>query len=635
MKRKNTGAPGAGTSRDVESEGLGLAVILDQVRLVTGRALKGSDRIYLVLSLVWGLTGALGALVQREFLDRVVTVPGSGFGPAFLAAMGWLGVLLLIQAGELVRQGLEDRKVAVLWKRVALECEDALLTKASEMEFRHYGRQDLVNRLVRANNEFASRMQKVVSGLFRVLTGVVTSLGVVVVLGLAHWAFPLMLLASSLPAALLYRLQTEESYRGAVHATGSTRRVWYFLTLLTTRGGMKEIRFGGLHDYLVGRHDACADEVAAIRARVCRRFAAGGIIGEVLRHGGFLGVLWLAVDLILQGQASVGTFALVLGAGTTLQTAMLQASNGLADIRDSGRYFRDWLEVMAVSDEGCRHPREPLDLSGAIAPGTVASPDLEGAGKAARLDGTVECQDLWFTYPGNGEPTLRGISLRVEEGERIAIVGENGSGKSTFISLLCGLYAPDRGTMTIGGYGTAAFRDHTRRVVSAALQEFQRYDIDVLSNVRLGNAFREVSEEEAAKAAELLGIDGMIRGLAKGWHTPMGNQQEGGVWLSGGEWQKLVLARSLVKPEARVMVLDEPTASLDPPAEAALYKSYGAITGDRTSILVSHRLGACKLADRILVFHRGRIIEEGSHRDLMALKGKYHAMFEAQAAWYR
>ena len=213
-------------------------------------------------------------------------------------------------------------------------------------------------------------------------------------------------------------------------------------------------------------------------------------------------------------------------------------------------------------------------------------------------------------------------------------MGENGSGKTTFILLLSGLYRPQKGKTTFAGKDLMDNLGLMRRATSFVFQDFGRYQITVADNIRIGNLYRDLSDQEIKLAAKRSGADEFIEKLDQKYNTFLGTLEEGHTDLSGGQWQKLAFARAITRQEARVMILDEQTAALDPISEAKFYHDFKDLTGDRTAIMISHRLGATKLADRILVFDDGRIVEEGTHEELMSNRGLYYEMYQAQAQWY-
>lgn len=239
-----------------------------------------------------------------------------------------------------------------------------------------------------------------------------------------------------------------------------------------------------------------------------------------------------------------------------------------------------------------------------------------------------------FAYPNTDRLVLRDINVKIRQGEKIAIVGENGSGKTTFFLLLAGLYRPQKGKIFFAGKNLEDNLGLMRRATSFVFQDFGRYQLTVADNIRIGNLYRELSDADIELAAKLIGADEFIQKLEQKYQTFLGNLEEGRTDLSGGQWQKLAFARAIAKPEARVMMLDEQTAALDPISEAKFYQEFKELTGDRIAIMISHRLGATKLADRIFVFDKGQIVEEGTHEELMKRRGLYYEMYQAQAQWY-
>jgi len=245
----------------------------------------------------------------------------------------------------------------------------------------------------------------------------------------------------------------------------------------------------------------------------------------------------------------------------------------------------------------------------------------------------IELIGVSFTYPGSQQPVLHDVNLVIQPGERIALIGENGAGKSTLIRLILGLYRPQEGRILLGGRDIQDIpREELFRCFAAVFQEYARYQFTVADNIRFG---RQWDADDAAiqRAAVQSGADAFIQRLPDGYRTLLGKPL-GGVDLSGGEWQKLAIARALVR-QAPVVILDEPTAALDPKAEAEVYRQFGEMTRGRTAILISHRLGSARLADRIVVLKAGRIVEIGTHEELLARGGEYAGFFSLQAQWYQ
>lgn len=249
--------------------------------------------------------------------------------------------------------------------------------------------------------------------------------------------------------------------------------------------------------------------------------------------------------------------------------------------------------------------------------------------------GDIVFEHVSFSYPGTEREVISDLSLTIRGGEKIAIVGDNGSGKSTFISLLTGIFSPDSGSVSIGGLSMEEHKRALRQRISVIYQDFAHYEASIRDNITVSDEERKLSDEEILDLARRIHVEDVILEQPEGLDAILGHMSEKGNTLSGGQWQKIALLRAVYRSRADIMILDEPTAALDPIAEAQLYQNFSELTGHRTALLISHRLGITGLVDRILVFREGRIVEDGSHGELMARRGHYYAMYQAQAKWYQ
>jgi ABC-type multidrug transport system fused ATPase/permease subunit len=268
----------------------------------------------------------------------------------------------------------------------------------------------------------------------------------------------------------------------------------------------------------------------------------------------------------------------------------------------------------------------------------LGHPPAATGADATPAAGPIRFENVSFTYPGTDRPVLEHLDLEIRPGELLAIVGLNGAGKSTLIKLLAWLYEPTSGRITAGGADLADIGPEAwRRQLSVVFQDFVRYQLTATDNVTLGNATVPPDEAALAAAADDAGLADVLSRLPAGWDTPLARTRTGGVDLSGGQWQRVVLARALyaVRTGAQVLVLDEPTAHLDVKTEFAVFDRLAAHRGDATVVLISHRLSTVRRADRIVLLSDGRITEMGSHEELVALGGRYAAMFTIQAERFR
>ncbi|WP_179135876.1 ABC transporter ATP-binding protein [Paenibacillus sp. 32352] len=390
---------------------------------------------------------------------------------------------------------------------------------------------------------------------------------------------------------------------------------------------MKEMRYGNLYDYVNQRYDESVTELYKQRIGLIKRFTiynGGARLINLITIG--IALVMISYD-IYQGGSGIGSFMLVYSTAKVMQTAFQGLFDNLVLIGSDGRFIDDYREIMSYKEYGTGEGTvETLVKGGKLSQQSPAIP------VPAQMD--IEFRNVHFTYPETERQILKDVSVTIRQGEKIAIVGENGSGKSTFISLLCGMYEPDSGCVLMGGVEAHRHQALVKQAVSCTFQMFGRYALSIADNIRIGDLYREYSDDEIIAAAKLTGAYEFAARLKDGFETHLSNYKAGNTDLSGGEWQKIAIARAILKKDARVLILDEPTAALDPIAEAKLYEDFNSITGDKTTILISHRLGATRLADKILVFDNGRIAEQGTHEQLMALNGIYAEMYRAQSQWY-
>lgn len=249
---------------------------------------------------------------------------------------------------------------------------------------------------------------------------------------------------------------------------------------------------------------------------------------------------------------------------------------------------------------------------------------------------SIEFKNVWFRYPGTDRDILKGLSFRIEDGEKAAIVGENGEGKTTLIKLLLGLFSPDQGEILIGGVPIERLKSTEKlsKLYGVVFQDFMRYNISVRENIEAGDIGQRHSDEDLERVAAEAKADSIIEKLPEKWDTMLGRLFDGGVDLSGGQWQRIAMSRAFLG-DKKILILDEPTSQLDPMSESQLYQDFAKLTKDKTTIFITHRLGSTAISDRILVVSDGKIAQSGTHEELMEVQGLYSEMFRAQKRWYK
>jgi ATP-binding cassette subfamily B protein len=445
-----------------------------------------------------------------------------------------------------------------------------------------------------------------------------TSIGVgVVLLTLEPVLLPLVLLAG-IPLVIASILNSSRTYDFEYLLTPRNRERGYLMELLTGRDAAKEIRAFNATRFLRERHDAIVDERLEMLVDFVRgRFRVSSVAATASAVGIAIALGSLAV-LLGTGRIDIAT---AVTAGASMQI-LNQRMSGLATsfgkLVEGGLFLDDFRIFVGLAGEA-EAEAEP-------------APPREGAAPAAF--GGLELQDVSFVYPNTDRDVLRDVSLEVGPGEVVALVGENGAGKTTLVKLICRLYHPASGVLRWSG---TAYDDMDpaalRSQITVLFQDFLRYELTVTDNIALGRVEREPTLSALEEAADLSGVDGFVEVLPHGYDTRLGRQFYGGHELSIGQWQRLALARAFYRG-GQFLILDEPTASLDPKAEAALFERVRRLAEGRSVLLISHRFSSVRSADRIYVLHKGQIAESGTHEELMALDGRYAHLFNLQAKSY-
>lgn len=581
---------------------------------------------------VWALSGLLDSLERSLPLG-----PGSD---AWANAVPWLGAVLV----ALAAQSAETAGTFWLAQRAGLRIDAAIqgdmFAKAVSVPLASFDRADYYTHLETGRNAQGA-MVAAVFDTAQLARAAVGTVGLLAVFARAHWLIAAVLVGMTLfRAAVGARLS--RAYSEVQFGTSPFRREQgYWGGLLASRGAAPEIRLFGLLDHLIGRWRGAFDrylaEASAARWRTARHMVLSQAMEEAVN---LIALLFLLV-LALRGAVTVGTLVALLYGLARLRENVSTISFATARQVEKGTRLGHLRAFLALPDE--------------------SRPALPRVAPRPLRDG-VRFDAVSFAYPSADRPVLSDIDLSLRPGERIALVGQNGAGKTTLVRLLLGLYAPTGGRITVDGIDLREIDPaEWRRECTAVFQDYVRYLTTVSENVAYGDvallaadaspgaphAGARVGERAAGlnegvgasvhprvvAAARLSGADAVAAALPGGYATPLGKEFAGGAELSTGQWQRLALARAYVR-QAQVVVLDEPTAALDPRGEVELYRQFAATTAGRCAVLISHRLGAARLADRIVVLRDGRVAAEGDHDTLLRRGGEYAEMYRLQAAWY-
>jgi ATP-binding cassette, subfamily B, bacterial len=574
---------------------------------------------YLGLSVLAGLAPVGATWLTRAVLDRLVARadPAELLLPVLgLAVIG----VFVATAGDLVNYlGTELDRVARVAGQDQLYAAVARLQGLSRFEDPEF-----LDQLQLAQQGGRTAPGEIVASGFAVLQGAITLLGFVGTLLAISPTMTLLVLGAAAPVLTAEWVLAGRRAAVLVDSGHAMRREMFYAQTLTEVSAAQEIRLFGTAGFLRGRMREETLRINAVERRSHRREI--GVQGGLALLGAAIAMygLWWAVHRAAAGAFSVGDVTVFVAAVAGVQGTATSVLRSVARIRESLLLFRYFTAVV------------------------TAGPDLPVAADPrplSALHGAIELHDVWFRYSDDGPWVLRGLDLRIEAGQATALVGANGAGKSTVVKLLCRLYDPTCGSITWDGVD---LRDldpaDLRRRIGTVFQDFMHYDLTGRENIALGDLTALTDPERVVRAARAGGVHETLDGLPYGYDTLLSRtfmsesdktDPTTGIVLSGGQWQRVALARAFIREDCDLMIMDEPSSGLDVDAEHRLTGELRRHRTGRTSVLISHRLGTLRDADRIVVLAGGRAAETGDHATLIAADGEYARLFDLQSQGYR
>ena len=500
-------------------------------------------------------------------------------------------------------------------RRVQLEAERQLLQQASTVDLGHFDNSDWHDRLARAKRDVSWRPGDLTWSVLGLSGNIVTIVLMAGLLASLHWVLVMLALAAALLSLALERRVTAKLYEFFYKETPEEREREYLGDLLVQPRNTKEIRAYVLADYLLGRHRDRSEELYRQRELMYRSgtrvsMMTGLVTGTALA----MAYLFVAMEGVT-GTIDPGGVVLVIGAFTTVSGTLGNISSTFVAVDQHTTFLDDYFSFLAIG------PLIPVPAKPREVPNT--------------FEAGIEFDEVTFKYPGGTEPAVENLSLHIRGGELIALVGENGAGKSTLIKLLLRFYDPTSGAIRVGGADLRELDPEAwRGRVGVLFQDYANYELSVRENVQMGRPGMIADDRKVLSALEDARSDWLLKKMPRGLDAKVGRLFEGGHDLSGGEWQRLALARIMYR-DTDIWILDEPTASLDPEAEAAIFAELKVMLRGRIGIVISHRFSTVRIADRIAVIDDGKVIELGTHDELVKAAGRYAHLFELQAAGYR
>ena len=570
-----------------------------------------------ISTLVTGVVPAAIASVGGLFVDAVANSlqqNGNDFSDfrqeVLIYVLIELGLVLLLTASQRLNMLCQSILRALLGNKINV----MILEKALTLELGHFEDSEYYDKLVRARREASSRPLSLIVKTFDLFRDIITLITIGIFLfQFSAWASILLLIAG-VPAFAAENKFSGEAFRNQRRRSAERRLQVYLEMVLTREDGVKEVKLFQLGKHFLKRYIDIFNRIyREDKSLVLRRTAWGYIFGLLASLSFYFAYGWVGFSAIL-GVITIGQMTMYIAQfriGQNAVTSSLTAINGM---------YEDNLYLSNL-DEYMNH--EVPELSGTKAYGPI------------RGDG-VRFEDVSFIYPGSAKPALDKISIHIKPGESLAIVGENGSGKTTLIKLLTRLYKPTSGRIFLEGLDLEEWDiDVLRKKVGVIFQDFNRYQLVVGENIGIGDIKDSDDLERVQEAAQKGMADSFIKDLPDAYSTQLGAWFKNGKELSGGQWQKIALSRAFMRKSADILVLDEPTAAIDAKAEAEIFAHFRELTKNRISIIISHRFSTVRMADHIIVFEKGRVVEEGSHPELIEKQGIYENLFELQAQGYK
>ncbi len=596
------------------------------IRRAFGLVWKSSPALTVALGLVTLLVAAVPpaiAYTGKRIVDEVLK--GSLDG-----TVRWVAVelgLVALQASLTRGLGLVR---SILGSRLGTDVNVAILERATALELRHFEDADFYDRLSRARREASSRPMSLVTESFALAQNLLTLAGyAVLLLQFSPWVV-LVLMVATIPATIAEMKFSKATFRMRNWRSPDARKLSYLEYVLANDEHAKEVKLFGLGPMFLDRYKELAERFHQEDSKLATRRSVVTTLLALLATAAFYAAYGAMAILAATAKLTLGNMTMYVLAFRSGQSSFQSILSGIGSIYEHNLYMSNLFAYLdgTVAAE---------DEAKAALPELPAKPDdAAGDGDATELG--IRLENVSFQYPGQAKEdkwVLRNVDLFIPRGQSVALVGQNGAGKTTFVKLLTRLYEPTAGRILLDGKDLRRW-DRTALLArfGVVFQDFNQYQLKLRENVGVGSVEHLDEVPRIERAVTQGGAEALVSGMTSGLETQMGRWFQDGVELSGGQWQKVALARGFMREQADILVLDEPTAALDAEAEHAVFERFRHLAKGRTTIIISHRFPTVRMADRILVLEKGAILEDGTHDALLAADKTYAHLYRMQAEGY-
>ncbi len=572
-----------------------------------------------VLSILRGFTPAVSFWITKQLIDSVVNAIQThqiAMVMWFVFAQLVVSLLdrLLSTLGKIVQQLLQDR--------VSTRVQLLILEKANTLDLAYFEDSEFYDKMRRAADEATYKPVLIIAQTFDLVQTVITLFSMILLLVQLAWWLAVIALIVPIPSFIASSRYGWMGYVRMRRESPDRRKMFYFNRLITDDDYNKEIKLFNLGSFFITRYRQLADKFYEESKHILVRRNMTSFFWATLTLVANAGIYIYVALQAVAGRITLGGLTLYTQTALQVGQSFQALLDGLSNTYENNLFVSTLFEFLEY---------EPV-ITSPERPRSFDERSLESKGLE------IEFRNVSFTYPDKDpetEATLKNVSFTIHEGEAIALVGRNGAGKTTIVKLLTRLYDPDEGEILIGGRNIKEYDlKSLREEIGVIFQDYVAYYLSARENIGVGRINDIENLDLVNSAAEKSGASEVIEGLPDGYETMLGRWWKDATQLSGGQWQKLALARAFIR-EARILILDEPTSSLDARAEYEVFAKFRELTKGKTAIFISHRFSTVRLADRIFLLENGGIVEDGSHEQLMTVDGRYAELFNLQAEAYR
>lgn len=552
--------------------------------------------------------------IYKLVIDQVVQmVSGAPFEPAkFYPLIGLRVLTFFAQNAAFQTQSYVER---LLWTKVPIHLNQIFFSKVSSLDVHYYENDKFRDLAEKVRESYGVRPQQLVDNLLYFLQSLLQTTIALVTLARLDWFFIVLIVAVSIPEFVVQSIRSKLAWGIWDAHSPQSKRYRYLTHLLEGPREFKEVKLFKLAGTLLKEMKSIQEKFYTENKKVAAKdyqYSLGfGVLSTVV----FVGIEVYVILQAIARKVTIGDINFYTGVVSNFQNGLGGLLRTLSRVFENSLYVKNIFEILAA---------EPIVKQ-------AENPVVASFNKAPK----IEFKNVNFAYPGTSKKVFDDFSLIINPGEKVAFVGENGAGKTTLIKLLARFYDPDRGEILINGtslkeFDVGSWYSH----LGVLFQDFNRYEHTIRENIYFGNVDIDMNPDEIIRASISAGAHPMIEKFSQGYDQILGRMFEGGIELSGGQWQKIALARAFFR-NAPILILDEPTASIDARAESEIFNRVEKLSRDKTVIIISHRFSTVRNADKIYVIDKGKIVESGTHQSLMKLGGQYATLFNLQAKGYR